>query len=106
MSIENEVKHIQMVNQVKALYEQTPECSVVDSDTILKDIMDEVSFEETGLSMDIFNVYLKSKDKESLENLFYTLTGEKFEVYLDRCLAETTRRTSEDEAEHTHYITK
>lgn len=87
----DEIKHVQMVNEVKRLYDQTPEGQVVDSDTILKDLMDDSSFEEIGLSTDIFSIYLNSKDQKSIEDLFYTFTGVEFGEYLERCISDTTK---------------
>ena len=91
MNLSEEIKHIGMVNEVKKLFEQTPEGQIVDSDTILKDLMDNSSFEETGLSTEILDIYLKAKDRESIEKLFYTFTGMEFERYLEKCISETTR---------------
>lgn len=91
MNLSEEIKHIKMVNEVKELFEQTPEGQIVDSDTILKDLMDNSSFEETGLSTEILDIYLKAKDRESIENLFYTFTGMEFEKYLEKCISETIR---------------
>lgn len=84
MNLSKEIKHIKMVNEVKELFERTPEGQIVDSDTILKNLMDNSSFEETGLSTEIFDIYLKAKDRESIENLFYTFTGMEFEKYLEK----------------------
>ncbi len=100
----NEEKHIQMVNEVKRLYEQTPEGQITDSDTILKDIMDEVSFEEIGLSTDILSIYLNSKDRQSVENLFFTFTGVEFEEYLEKCISDTTRSKKNKRSLVAHHI--
>jgi len=37
---------------------------VIDSDTILKDIMDESDFEFSGISLDIFEIYKGSRIKK------------------------------------------
>ena len=58
---------------------------VVDSDTVLADIMNEVSFEETGLAKEIFDIYIRSSDRDSVANLFYAFTGVTLEEYIEKC---------------------
>ena len=56
-----------------------------DSDTVLADIMNEVSFEETGLAKEIFDIYIRSSDRDSVANLFYAFTGVTLEEYIEKC---------------------
>ena len=58
---------------------------VFDSDTVLADIMNEVSFEETGLAKEIFDIYIRSSDRDSVANLFYAFTGGTLEEYIEKC---------------------
>lgn len=58
---------------------------VFDSDTVLADIMNEVSFEETGLAKEIFDIYIRSSDRDSVANLFYAFTGVTLEEYIEKC---------------------
>ena len=59
-----------------------------DSDTVLADIMKETSFEETGISEELFQIWKNSEDKASVEALFYLFTDCTFEEYLERCREE------------------
>lgn len=70
----------------------TPDGPVIDGDTLLCDIMQGVAFDETGLADEIFNIWLGSSDRLSVENLFETFTGVSFENYVLSCIARTTRR--------------
>lgn len=58
---------------------------VFDSDTVLADIMNEISFEETGLAKEIFDIYIRSSDRDSVANLFYAFTGVTLEEYIEKC---------------------
>lgn len=90
----NYVKNYKLEEKIKCveeLYYNTPNGEVIDSDTILKDIMDESDFEESGISLEIFEIYKNSKDKESIRRLFYKFASVEFYEYLNRCLMETTR---------------
>lgn len=58
---------------------------VFDSDTVLADIMNEASFEETGLAKEIFDIYIRSSDRDSVANLFYAFTGVTLEEYIEKC---------------------
>lgn len=58
---------------------------VFDFDTVLADIMNEVSFEETGLAKEIFDIYIRSSDRDSVANLFYAFTGVTLEEYIEKC---------------------
>lgn len=58
---------------------------VFDSDTVLADIMDEANFEETGIAKEIFDIYVRSADRDSVANLFYAFTGVTFEEYIQKC---------------------
>lgn len=79
------------IKKVEELYHNTPNGEVIDSDTILKDVMDESDFEFSGISLDIFEIYKGSRDKKALRQMFFEFTGIEFGEYLNRCLMETTR---------------
>lgn len=67
-----------------------PNGIIHDADTILADIMDEITegdgFEITGLGNDILSAWLKTVDKQPFEQLFYDLTDKTFDDYINRCL--------------------
>ena len=73
------------------LYHATPNGQIVDADTILADAVAEASFEETGLGEEAIQIWQKSTDKASVEQMFYNLTDVEFETFLDRCIEKTTR---------------
>lgn len=60
-----------------------------DSDTVLKDLVDDCSFEISGLSQDLFNIYKRSHDKASVRQMFLLFTGVQFEEYLEKCVKES-----------------
>ena len=81
-----------LVRIAREFTNNTPDGPVVDADTILCDIMQDVAFDETGLADEIFNIWLGSSDRLSVEKLFETFTDMSFENYVLSCIARTTRR--------------
>ena len=61
-----------------------------DSDTILKDLVDECDFEFSGISQDIFCIYKRSHDKAAVRQMFFEFTGVDFEEYLEKCVKESS----------------
>ena len=86
---------INLVEQVEALNASTPEGMIVDSDTILVDLLDNCDFEFTGISQDIFNIWKNSTDKKAVEAMFYEFTDMEFHDYLLKCQKEITRQPAE-----------
>lgn len=74
------------------LYRQTPEGEIIDADTILADAVETADFAMTGLGEETIQIWQRSIDRESVEQVFYNLAGIEFETFLDRCIKETTRR--------------
>lgn len=79
------------IRQVELLNSSTPNGMIIDSDTILADLLQDVDNEVTGFSQDIFNIYKRSKDKDAVKQMFFEFTGTKFDDYLDKCMKEITR---------------
>ena len=52
--------------------------------------MDEQDFEVSGMAQDIFNIYHKSSDKQSVKEMFFEFTGMEFDQYLMKCSREIT----------------
>lgn len=73
------------------LAQSTPNGVIHDPDTVYADIMSKVDNEVSGIAREIFQLWEKSGDRKALEELFYALTGIKFESYVDLCLIQTTR---------------
>lgn len=80
-----------MINDVEELNNHTPNGQIVDADTILMDLIDDCDYQINGLAQSIFDIWKKSTDKESVEELFYTFTDMRFEDYLMKCQEEITR---------------
>ncbi len=79
------------IRQVELLNGNTPDGMIIDSDTILADLLLNVDNEVTGFSQDIFNIYKRSKDKDAVKQMFFEFTGMEFDDYLDKCMKEITR---------------
>lgn len=79
------------IRQVELLNSNTPDGTIIDSDTILADLLLNVDNEVTGFSQDIFNIYKRSKDKDAVKQMFFEFTDTEFDDYLDKCMKEITR---------------
>lgn len=79
------------IRQVELLNSSTPDDMIIDSDTILVDLLLNVDNEVTGFSQDIFNIYKRSKDKDAVKQMFFEFTDMEFDDYLDKCMKEITR---------------
>ena len=79
------------IRQVELLNSNTPDGMIIDSDTILADLLLNVDNEISGFSQDIFNIYKRSNDKDAVKQMFFEFTDTKFDDYLDKCMKEITR---------------
>ena len=79
------------IRQIELLNSSTPNGMIIDSDTILADLLQDVDNEVSGFSQDIFNIYKRSKDKDAVKQMFFEFTGTEFDEYLDKCMKEITR---------------
>lgn len=74
-----------LLEEVEKLNNNTPEGRIIDADTILADLMENVDFEFSGFAQDIFNIWKNSTDRESVEKMFYEFTEIEFNDYLRIC---------------------
>lgn len=79
------------IRQVELLNSSTPDGMIIDSDTILADLLSNVDNDVTGFSQDIFNIYKRSKDKDAVKQMFFEFTDTEFDDYLYKCMKEITR---------------
>lgn len=87
-----EIKQLsETIERVEALYENTPDGRIIDSDTILADLTQEADWEVSGVSLDLFRIFKESSDKQTFLELFYLFTDTTFEDYLKQCIEETTK---------------
>lgn len=77
--------------QVLDLLNDTPNGIVIDADTILADLLGNADFEVTGIAAELLDIWAKSDDQASVEQLFCLLTDCAFEDFLDMCIAKTTK---------------
>lgn len=84
-------KKVRDAERVLALMANTPDGTIHDADTVLKDLIDSCDFEETGLAKELIHIWQASYDKDHVELLFCLLTGCAFGDWLERCIRETTR---------------
>lgn len=81
------------IKQALELYKKPkPNGIIVDADTILCDLTESVDMRINGLGEELLNIYLKSKDKESIERIFLIFTDTKFEDYVTQCIEKTTKQ--------------
>ena len=85
------MKTREKIRQIEFLNSSTPNGMIIDSDTILADLLMNVDNEVTGFSQDIFNIYKRSKDKDAVKQMFFEFTDTEFDDYLDKCMKEITR---------------
>jgi len=81
----------ELLKEVEALNNNTPDGYVTDADTILADVIGSSDFEVTGIAQDVFNIWKNTSDRNAVEQLFYTLTDMEFVEYLEKCKREITR---------------
>lgn len=82
---------------VLSLLSNTPDGTVYDADTILKDLMDEADFEVSGIAEEIIGIWKKSGDRKSVEDLFQSFTDCGFGEWLRKCVSGTTRKDAAPE---------
>lgn len=91
----DELLKMQSVEKIEYLQSNTPDGVIYDADTILADITEKNVREDgmnySGLAMDIFSIWKKSRDKKSVEMMFFEFTDMEFLEYLDECLKKITR---------------
>lgn len=85
------LKIARMANEVLDLMAKTPPGVIVDGDTILADIMEETSFEESGTTEELVAIWKSTADKEVFHRLFMLFAGIDFEDFLELAIKETTR---------------
>lgn len=81
----------ELLKEVEALNNNTPDGYVTDADTILADAIGSADLEVTGIAQDVFNIWKNTSDRNAVEQLFYTLTDIEFLEYLEKCKREITR---------------
>lgn len=85
------LKVAKMANDALDLMSKTPPGIVIDGDTILADIMEEVNFEESGATEELVEIWKSTADKETFHRLFMFFTGCDFEDFLEMAIKQTTR---------------
>ena len=81
-----------LLKEVEKLNDNTPDgTAICDGDTILADIMEDVNFEENGLSKELFDIYNFTTDKIAFEDMFLLFTNVSFRDYLLKCKHDITR---------------
>lgn len=114
ISEEHKENNVLLIENIEKLEETFVTADIIiDSDTILADIMNDnyESLCTSGIAQEIFDLYIHTYDKASFESLFETLTGYDFYEYLTLCyndiikgiilkktIAEKTKRSVNEEA--------
>ena len=75
----------QAIQTVEDMAEHLPNGLIRDADTVLVDIIKAVDFEFDGFAQDIFNIWRKSSDRKSVEQMFFEVTDCEFLDYLKKC---------------------
>ena len=77
----------QAIQTVEDMAGHLPNGLIRDADTVLVDIIKAVDFEFDGFAQDIFNIWRKSSDRKSVEQMFFEVTDWEFMDYLKKCQA-------------------
>lgn len=85
-----------MIKEIEQLNSNTPEGQIIDSDTILVDLIENNDFCFSGFSQDIFNIWKNSKDKKAVEEMFLEFTDVEFNDFLEKCKKKITRNGREN----------
>lgn len=80
-----------LINEVRTRNSHTPNGKIVDSDTILVDLIENCDYHFSGISEDIFRIWSESTNKTAVEKMFYEFTDMEFIEYLEKCKKEITR---------------
>lgn len=91
LSSYNNVIKNDLIKEAERLYNNTPNGGIVNADTILADKLEEANHKENGLALEVFRIWNESKDRDTIEKLFYTLTDIEFIDFLDECIEKTTK---------------
>ena len=75
----------QAIQTVENMAEHLPNGLIRDADTVLVDIIKAADFEFNGFAQDIFNIWRKSSDRKSVEQMFFEITDCEFMDYLKKC---------------------
>lgn len=75
----------QAIQTVEDMAEHLPNGLIRDADTVLVDIIKAADFEFNGFAQDIFNIWRKSSDRKSVEQMFFEMTDCEFLDYLKKC---------------------
>lgn len=75
----------QAIQTVEDMAEYLPNGLIRDADTVLVDIIKAADFEFNGFAQDIFNIWRKSSDRKSVEQMFFEFTDCEFLDYLKKC---------------------
>lgn len=75
----------QAIQTVEYMAEHLPNGLIRDADTVLVDIIKAADFEFNGFAQDIFNIWRKSSDRKSVEQMFFEFTDCEFLDYLKKC---------------------
>lgn len=70
---------------------------VADRDVILADLIKLAEIDKKGISDKLFTIWENTSDEKTVEAVFYLLTGERFQVYLEKCLKMVEIRSGKNE---------
>lgn len=88
---EKEKKTAALVAEVEKLNSNTPNGYITDADTIFVDTLSTAEGDYTGIAQEIFDIWKKSNDRSSVEEMFNTILGITFADYLYVCEEKITR---------------
>ena len=76
---------------ILSLQHKMPDGVVLDADTVLADILDNMETEVTGSGFELIQLYLSSCDKAGFCRMFEVMTGTTWNSYLDETLRVMTK---------------
>ena len=78
---------------ILSLQHKMPNGVVLDADTVLADILDNMETEVTGSGFELIELYLRSADKPGFCQLFEALTGTTWTAFIEETLRVMTKTT-------------
>lgn len=80
-----------LIKKAEGLYFSASDGAVSEADAVLADLVLKQDY-ESGVLKDLFGIYRKSNDKQTVCRMFYLFTGVELDDFLKGCMAKTAAK--------------